>query len=115
MDLPLYHQLYQYSIYILYHYLISLMSALHRLTIVSISIFIVGLTRGLMSGRSLCLGQQGRLVNLWLNLYCDCDESCTQTHSVMGCMWHSYEGTSLMPLRMSLLTIPSLLLSYDLL
>lgn len=68
-----------------------------------------------MSGRSLCLAPQGRWGNLWLNLCCDCDEPCTQTHSVLGCMWHSYEGTSLMPLRMSLLTIPSLLLSYDLL
>ena len=114
MDLPLYHQLYQYSIYTLYHYLIRLMSALHLLTTVSISISIVGLTRGSMSGRSLCLVPQGRLVNLWLNLYCDCDGSYTRIHSVMGCMWHSYEGIFLMPLKMSLLTIPSLLLSYDL-
>lgn len=91
------------------------MSTLHLLIIVSISIFIVGLIINLMSGRSLCLVLQGRLVNLWLNLYCDCDESYTRIHSVMGCMWHSYEGTSLMPLRMSLLTIPLLLLSCDLL
>lgn len=90
------------------------MSALHLLTTVSISISIVGLTRGSMSGRSLCLVPQGRLVNLWLNLCCDCVESCTRIHSVMGCMSHLCVGTSLMPLRMSLSTIPSLLLSYDL-
>lgn len=68
-----------------------------------------------MFGHSLCLVPQGRLVNLLLNLYCDCDVFCTRTHSVMGCMWHWCVGTFLMPLRMFLWVIPLLLLFYDLL